>query len=247
MAQGRRYVFDPAQTQHSYHQVPQRRQQLRRRFRSHLALVLTEGHVPHPVQPVFDPPVSPPYAQQPVGVRPLRRQAGDGVGEFHRLFALVPPGSFHAADLCQSRPAQVFAQGCRCPQPPPFPTVSVPALLGSLGKALPPGRLRKQQAHRLFDPRLVVLQDPEIVPPLFQYLLAQFPLAVQGITGYHLILQFQLDQQAGGHPQFTLLVIPPDPPFVPVPGHCPQHRPPPASPQAVPARATPARPCRLWR
>ena len=97
-----------------------------------------------PVQPVFYSPVSPPYAQQPGGVRPLRRQAGDGVGEFHCLFALVPPGSFHAADLCQSRPVQVAVQGRRCPQPAPFPAVSTVALPGGLGKALP--RAAQQRA-----------------------------------------------------------------------------------------------------
>ena len=45
MAQGRRYVFDSAQRQHAYYQVPQRRQQLRRIPGSHLARVFAKDHV----------------------------------------------------------------------------------------------------------------------------------------------------------------------------------------------------------
>ena len=166
VAQGRRYVFHSPQAQHPYYQVPQCRQQLGRRPRPHLALVLAKDHVPHPVQPVLDPPVPPLYLQQPGGVRPLRRQAGDGVGPFHRLPALVNPGPLHTAHLSQPRPVQVFVQGRRRPQPPPFPPVSVAALPAGIVKALAPRRLLKQQAHRLLYPRLVVFQRPEVIPAL---------------------------------------------------------------------------------
>ncbi len=80
-------------------------------------------------QPVFNPPVPTPDLQQPGSIRPLRRQAGAGIGPFYRLFALVPPGPFHATDLCQAGPVQVVVQGRRGPQTPPLPPVSVPALL----------------------------------------------------------------------------------------------------------------------
>ena len=112
-------------------------------------------------QPVFNPPVPTPDLQQPGSIRPLRRQAGAGIGPFYRLFALVPPGPFHATDLCQAGPVQVVVQGRRGPQTPPLPPVSVPALLARgpparMGKALPPRWLLKEQAHRLLHRGLVV-------------------------------------------------------------------------------------------
>ena len=65
--------FDFVQPQQAYYQVPQGRQQLRRRPGPHLAKVLAEYHIPHPVQPVFYPPVAAPDLQQPGSIRPLQR------------------------------------------------------------------------------------------------------------------------------------------------------------------------------
>ena len=45
----------------------------------------------------------------------------------------------------------------------------------------PPGRLLKEQAHRLLHPRLVVLQPPEVVSALFQHSQAQLPLGVESV------------------------------------------------------------------
>ena len=75
----------------------------------HLAQVLAEYHIPHPVQPVFYPPVPPPDLQQPGSIRLFRWEAGNGVvSPLHRspclcasCCPLVPPGSFHAADPSQ--------------------------------------------------------------------------------------------------------------------------------------------------
>ncbi len=62
----------------------------------HLAQVLAEYHIPHPVQPVFYPPVPPPDLQQPGSIRLFRWETGDGVSPLHRLPAPVPP----VAPLC---------------------------------------------------------------------------------------------------------------------------------------------------
>ena len=53
-------------------------------------------------------------------------------------------------------------------------------------------RLPEEQTHRLFRPRLIVFQRPEIVPTPLQHPLAQLPLAVQGVPGDRLSPQLQL-------------------------------------------------------
>ena len=106
-------------------------------------------------------------------------------------------------------------------------------------------RLPEEQTHRLFRPRLIVFKRPEIVPTPLQHPLVQLPLAVQGVPGDRLSPQLQLAQQVLGHPRFTLLAIPPYPPFVPAPGRSHRRMPPPVSPPATPRHISPAAPC--WR
>ena len=59
------YVLHSAQPQYSNHQVPKRSQQLRRRPRSHLALVLAKTTSLTQCRPVFNSPVPTPYRKQP--------------------------------------------------------------------------------------------------------------------------------------------------------------------------------------
>ena len=178
------------------------------RLRSHLALVLAEDHVPHPVETVLNPPVPPPYAKQTGSVRPLRRQAGYGIHSLQRLPALAPPPSLHTADLSQSGPVQVAVQGCRCPQPAALPTVSMPA---------PPGWPRQSSRPREAGPKsrltasftpgwlsLSTQNSPRPVP-------APSGSTPADSTGHHWLPpspKLQLAQQSSGHPQFALLGIP---------------------------------------
>ena len=74
-------------------------------------------------------------------------------------------------------------------------------------EALAPGRLIKEQTHRLLHPRLVVLEYPEIVPTLLQHAQAQLSLGIEGVPGYRPPREIQVGQETGGQPHFTLLAI----------------------------------------
>src|SRR5262249_29259310 len=122
--------------------------------------VFVKGHVPHVVQPVFDPPMASVVCQQPLGPRLLRRQVADPVHHF--LFALSrllvgslpldaedlrqsrelrPPRKHRAADqlppACRSPPPARSDHARSLPPPPASPSpVSSPPSLGAARSSL---------------------------------------------------------------------------------------------------------------
>jgi hypothetical protein len=76
----------------------------------HLAFILAERHITHPMQAIFDAPVATPMSQQNRRVSLPRGKAGDGVLDFDRRFALAPGCAFETANLAQAGPIEMPGQ-----------------------------------------------------------------------------------------------------------------------------------------
>jgi hypothetical protein len=72
--------------------------------------VLAEGHVPHPVEFVFNVPVPAPERKQQAGISSLGSQAGDGVLHLDGFFAIAMRGALQPTDLCQAGPVEMFRE-----------------------------------------------------------------------------------------------------------------------------------------
>jgi len=79
-ARGGGDVACPAQAQHPDHRVAYGRHHLGSRAATHLAAVFIEDHIPHPMEPVLNPPVASHQPQQLAWGRLLRGEAGDEIG-----------------------------------------------------------------------------------------------------------------------------------------------------------------------
>lgn len=76
----------------------------------HLAFVFAKRHVPHPMQTVFNAPMTSPMDNQRRRVSPFLRKAADGVLDFDRGAALAASRAFQPADLGQAGPIEMPGQ-----------------------------------------------------------------------------------------------------------------------------------------
>ena len=106
--QRRRNVGGPGLPQQSQHYVSQRCHHLRRSPAPYLGSILLHGHVPHVMQPVLNPPMSSPQAQQPLDPNLTGTQAGDGVCRLLSGYSLTGHCSFHAANLLHQGSVQIL-------------------------------------------------------------------------------------------------------------------------------------------
>jgi hypothetical protein len=90
--------------------VAQGRHDLRRSAGAHLATVLIEGHIPHPMQSVFDGPMSSDQLQQALRIRFVRRKTGDQVMGLLRCRSALGHASRQARHLGQMRPVRPAIQ-----------------------------------------------------------------------------------------------------------------------------------------
>jgi hypothetical protein len=65
----------------------------------HLAFVFAEGYVTHPMQAIFDAPMTTPRANQKRRVSSFMRKTADGVLNFDRGAALAEGRAFETANL----------------------------------------------------------------------------------------------------------------------------------------------------
>lgn len=112
----------------------------------HLALVLAQGDVANPVEPILDPPVILPAGQQQRRIASGPIDAGNRVLDLDRLLTATGRGPFQAANLREAGPIEVLGQpraGFQTPRDePPVPLLNgagfsqrLPSLLlGSGGK-----------------------------------------------------------------------------------------------------------------
>ena len=97
-------------------------QQVRGRAFADAAGVLTERHVPHPMQPILNPPVVSRQSQQRFGVGMFARQRRDAVRRLRSCFSLERSRSREHKRLLQARPIAVVFQGRRGADGSPFET-----------------------------------------------------------------------------------------------------------------------------
>lgn len=129
-AEGNGDLFAARQTQQANRRVAKRSQIVRAVTLFDLALVFAKRYVSHPVQTVFDAPVSSPMGEQKRGVSPLAGQATDGVLGFDGGLTLGAGRAFQPADLGQAGPIEMPGQP-RTGLKMPLNDAAVPRALGA--------------------------------------------------------------------------------------------------------------------
>ena len=114
-AEGGCDVWFAGQSEEADGEVAQPGHNLRCGAGSYLRAVFIQGHIPYPVDPVFDTPMTSPQIEQPDGVSFLRRQAGNCVGRLPAGSSFPVGDALQPACLGQMGPVAVACQQVRSP------------------------------------------------------------------------------------------------------------------------------------
>ena len=114
-AEGGCDVWFAGQSEEADGEVAQPGHNLRCGAGSYLRAVFIQGHIPYPVDPVFDTPMTSPQIEQPDGVGFLRRQAGNCVGRLPAGSSFPVGDALQPACLGQMGPVAVACQQVRSP------------------------------------------------------------------------------------------------------------------------------------
>ena len=152
-------------------------------------LVFVAGYVQHPMQSVFNAPMSPHDV-----VASLRRPglAQQVVTGFRAGLAVLLTGSRYLANSLQTRPDMLLLQPVNVGADAGDPGFDAPVSFANLG-GLRHRRVRvvQEQFHVIVERTLIAFQRQRVVPALCQHLLGHLPLAVHGVGSNHLAAQTQ--------------------------------------------------------
>ena len=112
IAEGDGDFFAAVKTQEADGSVAKRGQMLRPMPLFHLAFVFAKRYVSHPMQAIFNAPVTTPMDNQRRHISPLSRKTADGVLDFDRGATLAAGRAFETANLRQTGPIEMPSQPC---------------------------------------------------------------------------------------------------------------------------------------
>ncbi len=193
-------ILNPQEIEHRQHQIIECRHDQRGRTFPHLAVILAQGDISSPVEPVFNAPMRPHERQEPPGTGLVRGEAADAVDRLGPFLSALPDRPRETKDLFDPRPPRLedLVQFGGSGQ---FADFHAPMPLGT-GASLPPisaigRRLGEKEAQVLFQGRLIGLGNQELVAAEAGDVGATPALRVHGISGHDPPRNLRRGQQGG--------------------------------------------------
>src|SRR5579884_1336139 len=167
--------------------------------------IVAEGDILGSMRLVLDEPVAAFERQEPLGRADGGWQAGDAIAYLLVLSALLPPGALQAEDLGDPGPIGK-GEGIGGGNQEPVIDPAMALLQGGSTPTVQEGsRLGTEDAgDGVMQLPLVDFDGEQVVPTTVADLLAEVPLAVEGVAGQHPSLPIHLVDQSRGDGEFGL-------------------------------------------